>query len=123
MEDIQDVKEDNQTGFISDTGDIVVMDPNEKGDNFKLMYIDIENIAIVPRIRKNKNVEDLVRSIRSTGLLKPIIVSPTQTDGIYVLIDGFRRISFAKVNKKMPCIVNTRVNTPEIPILRHYIIT
>lgn len=119
MEDIPDVKEDNQTGFISDTGDIVVMDPNEKGDNFKLMYIDIENIAIVPRIRKNKNVEDLVRSIRSTGLLKPIIVSPTQTDGIYVLIDGFRRIvACAKAGiRKMPCIVNTRVNTPEIPIL------
>ena len=47
-----------------------------KGSNFKLMYIDIENIAIVPRIRKNKR-GGLVRSIRSTGLLKPI-VSPTQ---------------------------------------------
>ena len=119
MKDTQSRDEREKTSFISDTGDIVVMDPNEKGDNFRLMYIDIENIAIVPRIRKNKNVEDLVRSIRSTGLLKPIIVSPTQTDGIYVLIDGFRRIvACAKAGiRKMPCIVNTRVNTPEIPIL------
>lgn len=106
-------------GFISDTGEIVVMDPNEKGDNFKLVYVDIENIAIVPRIRKNQNVEDLVRSIKSTGLLKPIIVSPTQTEGIYVLIDGFRRIvACAKSGiRRIPCIVNTRVSTPEIPIL------
>lgn len=119
MEDVPDDEDTINSSFISDTGDIVVMDPNEKGDNFKLLYIDIENIAIVPRIRKNKNVEDLVRSIRSTGLLKPIIVSPTQTEGIYVLIDGFRRIlACAKSGiRKMPCIVNTRVNTPEIPIL------
>ena len=119
MGDVDTGVESSTKSFISDTGDIVVMDPNEKGDNFKLIYVDIENIAIVPRIRKNKNVEDLVRSIKSTGLLKPIIVSPTQTDGIYVLIDGFRRIvACAKTGiRKIPCIVNTRVNTPEIPIL------
>lgn len=109
----------HNNGFISETGDIIVMDDSEKGENFKLVYVDIESIAIVPRIRQNKNVEDLVRSIKSTGLLRPIIVSPTQTDGIYVLIDGYRRIlACAKSGiRKVPCIVNIKVNTPEIPIL------
>ena len=105
--------------FISDTGDIVVMDTNENGDNFKLVYVDIERIAIVHRIRTNNNVEDLVRSIKSTGLLCPLVVAPTATEGLYVLLDGYRRIlACAKAGKRrLPCIVNTKVNTPEIPIL------
>lgn len=119
MEDIDSIENLGDTTFISDTGDIIVMDQDEQGNNFKFVYVDIESIAIVPRIRQSKNVEDLVRSIKSTGLLRPVIVSPTQTDGIYVLIDGYRRIlACAKAGiRKIPCVVNTRVNTPEIPIL------
>jgi len=106
-------------GFISDTGDIVVMDTSDGGESFKLIYVDIENIAIVRRIRNNNNVEDLVRSIKSTGLLQPITVAPTATEGLYVLLNGYRRIlACAKAGKrKIPCIVNNKVNTPEIPIL------
>lgn len=109
----------DKNDFISDTGDIVVMDTNENGDNFKLIYVDIESIAIVRRIRKNNNVEDLVRSIKSTGLLNPVTVAPTATDGLYVLLDGYRRIlACARAGKRrIPCVVNTKVNTPEIPVL------
>ena len=111
---------DKDADFISDTGEIVVMDNCDNGDNFVLKYIDIKNIAIVKRIRKNNtNVEDLVQSIKSTGLLEPLVVAPTATDGFYVLLAGFRRImACARAGKRMiPCIVNTKVNIPEIPVL------
>lgn len=106
--------------FISDTGEIVVMDTSENGDNFRFQYINIENIAIVKRIRKNTtNVEDLVQSIKSTGLLEPLVVAPTATEGMYVLLAGFRRImACARAGKKrIPCIVNIKANVPEIPVL------
>ena len=105
--------------FLSPTGEIVVMDPSDDEDSFKLIYVDIENIAIVKRIRASNNVEDLVKSIKSTGLLKPVDVAPTSADGVYVLLDGYRRIlACARAGKRrIPCVVNTRVSVPEIPIL------
>ena len=105
--------------FLSPTGEIVVMDPSDSEDNFKLIYVDIENIAIVKRIRESNNVEDLVKSIKSTGLLKPVDVAPTSVDGVYVLLDGYRRIlACARAGKRrIPCVVNTKVSVPEIPIL------
>lgn len=106
--------------FLSDTGEIVLMDPAQSSeDNFKLIYIDIENIAIVKRIRIGNNVADLVQSIKSTGLLKPIDVAPTNAEGVYVLLDGFRRVvACARCGKRrIPCVVNMKVNVPEIPII------
>ena len=116
-EDYGIIKEDS--GFISDTGDIVVMGNDENEDNFQLVYVDIENIAIVRRIRKNHNVGDLVRSIKSTGLLQPVMVAPTATEGLYVLLDGYRRLlACARAGKRrIPCNVNNKVSTPEIPVL------
>lgn len=106
--------------LINSRGDLVVMDTEDiYGEYFRLEYVDISNIAVVKRIRKNRNVEDLVQSIRSTGLLNPVVVAPTATDNIYVLLAGYRRLlACAKVGiRSIPCIVNTKVNTPEIPIL------
>lgn len=111
---------DTHSDFISEDGSIVVMDESEKGDNFKFQYVDIENIAIVKRIRKNTtNVDDLVQSIKSTGLLEPLVVAPTATEGFYVLLAGFRRIlACAKAGKRrIPCNINIKANTPEIPVL------
>lgn len=104
--------------FINSQGDIVVMDTDE-GDNFDLSYIPIENITVVTRIRKSRMVEDLVQSIKSTGLLKPIVVAPLQTPGLFVLIDGYRRLlACAKVGiRNVPSIVNRKVSTVEIPVL------
>lgn len=109
---------DDNNSFISDSGDIVVME-NTDGENFELKYIDINDIAIVKRIRKSNGVEELVTSIKSTGLLKPIVVAPTATDNIYVLIDGYRRIlACARCGiRKIPSIVNTKISTPDIPVL------
>lgn len=109
----------SSNNFISPTGEIVVMDPNVTEDTFKLIYVDIDNIAISKRIRLNTNVEDLVKSIKSTGLLKPIDVAPTNADGVYVLLDGYRRImACARAGRRsIPCVVNTKVSVPEIPII------
>lgn len=120
LEDEMDIDEmDDSINFISDTGDVVVMDNKDDGDGFKLEYIDIESIAIVHRIRKNDNVDDLVRSIKSTGLIEPIVVGPTATEGLYVLLAGYRRIvACARAGKRrIPCIVNNKVSTEEIPVL------
>ena len=112
----QDSRE--KSDFITDKG-IVVME-EDNGDNFKIKYIDIEKIAIVKRIRRNTtNVEDLVTSIKSTGLLEPLVVAPTETEGVYVLLAGFRRImACAKIGKRsIPCVINTKASVPEIPVL------
>ena len=118
--DDYEMVEDDADFISSATNDIVVMDTSEKGEIFKLIYVDIENIAVLSkRIRKSKNVEDLVRSIKSTGLLNPVVVAPTATEGIYVLLSGYRRLlACARAGiRNIPCVVNTRVNTTEIPVL------
>ena len=106
-------------GFIAPNGEIVVMEPSDDENNFELVYVDIENISVVQRIRNSTNVEDLIKSIKSTGLLKPIDVAPMAADGIYVLLDGYRRVlACARAGKRrIPCVVNKKVSVPDIPIL------
>ena len=123
-DDLHDSSEDadnnRTTDFISDTGSIIVQEASDDKENgFELIYVDIDKIAITNRIRKIASVESLVQSIQSTGLLKPLVVAPTATDGLFVLLDGYRRIqACARAGKtRVPCIVNNRVSTPEIPIL------
>ena len=123
-DDLHDSSEDadnnRTTDFISDTGSIIVQEASDDTENgFELIYVDIDKIAITNRIRKIASVESLVQSIQSTGLLKPLVVAPTATDGLFVLLDGYRRIqACARAGKtRVPCIVNNRVSTPEIPIL------
>lgn len=110
---------DKNAEFISDSGEIVLMDNTDGEDNFRIEYIDIQNIAVVKRIRHNGMVDDLVKSIKSTGLLNPVIVAPTNAAGVYVLVDGYRRlIACAKAGKRrIPCVINSKVNVPEIPIV------
>lgn len=116
----ENIQSNNESGFISDSGNIVVQDTSDdRGNGFELVYLDIDRIAITHRVRKMESVEGLVQSIKSTGLLKPVVVAPTATEGLFVLLDGFRRIqACVRAGKtKIPCVVNNRVNTPEIPIL------
>lgn len=105
--------------FISDTGDIVVMNDSDGDDAFELKYIDISNIVIVKMIRKARNVNSMTRSIRATGLLSPVVVGLTATEGIYVLLDGFiRLLGCAKSGKKtVPCVINKKISTKDIPIV------
>ena len=109
-----------ESDFISDSGNIVVQDAYDDAENgFELKYVDIDKIAITNRIRNLESVEGLVQSIQSTGLLRPVVVAPTATEGLFVLLDGLRRIqACARAGKnRVPCVINNRVSTPEIPIL------
>lgn len=105
--------------FINGSNDIVVQYTDDKEDGFAIKYIDIGNIVVTNRIRKMESADALVQSIKSTGLLVPLVVAKLETNDLYVLLDGYRRIqACARAGKKkVPCIINTKVSTPEIPIL------
>lgn len=109
----------DDSDFISSSGDFVVMDNTNSENAFELKIVDIDSIAITKRVRQNASTEDITRSIKSTGLLMPIMVAPLTTEGMYVLLDGWRRLmGCARAGKRMvPVIVNNNVSTPEIPIL------
>lgn len=119
-DDGEDEYEMAGSNFISSNGSIVVQEARDENENaFELKYINIDKIAITKRIRKMQSVDGLVQSIQSTGLLEPVTVAPTATEGLYVLLSGYRRLqACARAGKtRIPCIVNTRINTPEIPIV------
>ena len=105
--------------FIDDSGNIVVMSTNDSSSTFSSEVINYKNIAVPSRIRSGRNVEDLIKSIKSTGLLNPIVVAPLITDGKYVLIDGYRRL-LACVScgiTDIPAVVNNKIKTTEVPVL------
>lgn len=108
--------------FIDDNGNVIVMDNDNPEDEkrFEFIMLPIEKISIAEdRIRLGNNFESLYKSVKSTGLLEPIIVAPTKTDGYYILLHGFRRLqACAKCGMKViPTIINHRVKTSDIPIL------
>lgn len=105
--------------FIDENGNLVVMNGGDVGDTFEIKVISYKNIAIAKRIRSGKSVEDLVQSVKSTGLLNPIMVAPLATKDMYVLIDGYRRIlACARAGiTEIPAIVNNKIRTTEIPIV------
>lgn len=110
------------SSFIDSYGNISVMDTSteDTGTGFELKYVDIKKIGMSStRIRKNLGVEALYRSIKSTGLLEPIVVVPTKTEDYYVLVAGYRRlICLAKAGKTLvPCVINKKVKTTEIAII------
>ena len=119
-EDLDDsIIEPENNDFIDENGNLVVMNGGDVGETFEIKVISYKNIAIAKRIRSGKSVEDLVQSIKSTGLLNPIMVAPLATKDMYVLIDGYRRIlACAKAGlTDIPAIVNNKIKTTEIPIV------
>ena len=63
------------------------------------MLVPIGDITVKKRIRKeNSGIEELADSMRTYGLLNPIVI-----DGDYVLIAGFRRLKACRElgNKKI----------------------
>lgn len=105
-------------GYMSEDGSIVVMDKDDDRA-FEMKYINIENIIVGRRIRTDKAVDDLIKSIANTGLLEPIVLAPTATEDQYVLLAGMRRLlACARLGMKfIPSIINNKVTTKEIPIV------
>lgn len=117
--DIDSVAEVKTNDFIDSTGNIVVMSKGDINNTFTIEVLNYKNIAVSHRIRSGRNVEDLVKSIQSTGLLRPLMVAPLITEGQYVLLDGYRRL-LACVRcgiTNVPVVVNHRIKTTEIPVL------
>lgn len=119
LNDIDSVAEVKTNDFIDSTGNIVVMSKGDINNTFTIEVLNYKNIAVSHRIRSGRNVEDLVKSIQSTGLLRPLMVAPLITEGQYVLLDGYRRL-LACVRcgiTNVPVVVNHRIKTTEIPVL------
>ena len=109
--------DEDRDELVDDFGNIKL---NAGSDNaFSLEYVSIDDILVPDRIRHSYNPDALVTSIRSTGLLNPILVAPTATEGVYALVNGYGRlIACAKAGiKKIPCVVNCKVRSTEIRIL------
>ncbi len=73
-----------------------------------IFYLPVEKI--VPEENRFKSLDDelfekLVESIKSYGILEPLIVSRGKEDGLYVLIQGHQRYAAAKQLglKEIPC--------------------
>ena len=119
LDDTDSVAEVKTNDFIDSTGNIVVMSKGDINNTFTIEVLNYKNIAVSHRIRSGRNVEDLVKSIQSTGLLRPLMVAPLVTEGQYVLLDGYRRL-LACVRcgiTNVPVVVNHRIKTTEIPVL------
>lgn len=97
------------------------------GNAFSLEYINVNDIIVwTPRIRGNSDISALVTSIKNDGLLQPLVVAPTKTEGRYVLIKGARRLRACATlgMKNIPCVINSQISNSDIhvvePIYSHY---
>lgn len=113
-----EIIEDDRESPVDEYGNLRIMDDTD-GDAFDFQYIDIDNIVVGERIRKQNNSEALTTSVRGTGLLMPVVVAPTATEGLYALVNGLGRlISCAKSGiRRIPCIINKKAKTTELRLL------
>lgn len=87
---------------------------------FELVYVNISNIIVwQPRIRHSSDITALTTSIKNDGLLQPLVVAPTKTEGHYVLIKGARRLmACAKLGmRQVPCVVNKQISNSDIHVV------
>lgn len=113
-----EVIEDDRESPVDEYGNLRIMDDTD-GDAFDFQYVDIDNIVVGERIRKQNNSEALTTSVRGTGLLMPVVVAPTATEGLYALVNGLGRlISCAKSGiRRIPCVINKKAKTTELRLL------
>lgn len=80
-------------------------------DGKQILSVEIGKVVSKAQIRKRfRNIEELAESLKSEGLQSPIIVSPVNVRGEYVIQKGERRWRAAKVAgfTHIDVIVNTR---------------
>lgn len=81
------------------------------GEEEKFFECDIENIApnkFQPRLHfDDENLQELAESIRENGIIQPLIVTRSNTEGEYELIAGERRLRASKLVglAKVPVVV------------------
>lgn len=62
-----------------------------------IVDIDLGKIRTLPQVRKNfRNIEELAQSLIEEGQQTPIIVSPINSEGVYILQKGERRFRAAQ---------------------------
>lgn len=107
--------------FVAKDGSVSVMDNSQTRNSFELIdELPLEKLVIAgKRIRQRSSVTSLSQSIKQTGLLMPIVVAPTMTQGTYVLVHGFRRVvaMMSAGSTTVPAIVNKRIKSSEISIV------
>ena len=107
--------------FVAKDGSVSVMDNSQTRNSFELIdELPLEKLVIAgKRIRQRSAVTSLSQSIKQTGLLMPIVVAPTMTQGTYVLVHGFRRVvaMMSAGRTTVPAIVNKRIKSSEISIV------
>lgn len=107
--------------FVAKDGSVSVMDNSQTRNSFELIdELPLEKLVIAgKRIRQRSAVTSLSQSIKQTGLLMPIVVAPTMTQGTYVLVHGFRRVvaMMSAGSTTVPAIVNKRIKSSEISIV------
>jgi ParB family transcriptional regulator, chromosome partitioning protein len=66
-----------------------------------IMQVPVENVAPNPRQPRNmmhpEELDELTVSVREHGVLQPLIVTPGDSDGHYILIAGERRLQAARL--------------------------
>ena len=107
--------------FVAKDGSVSVMDNSQTRNSFELIdELPLEKLVIAgKRIRQRSAVTSLSQSIKQTGLLMPIVVAPTMTQGTYVLVHGFGRVvaMMSAGSTTVLAIVNKRIKSSEISIV------
>lgn len=117
IEETGEVKETNGV-FYGSSGQIIIADTTEP---FGFEVINIDKIVVVDRLRKvnTEAVQPMVQSIKSNGLLTPIVVSSKTENDTYILLDGFRRLLACKIlgKEEISCVVNPNVKDTSAEVI------
>lgn len=83
-------------------------------DGTEVVNVNINNVISKAQVRKRfRNIEELAESLKSEGLQSPIIVSPVNARGEYVIQKGERRWRAAKLAgfDKIDVIINKKLQS------------
>jgi len=87
-----------------------------------LMELPVELLQPDPNQPRKSfyNIEGLAASIKTKGIIQPIIITPRNADGYYTIIAGERRFHAAKQAglAVLPCIVRQEENDANVMILQ-----
>lgn len=81
----------------------------------EVLSLPLDDVTSKPQVRKRfRNLEELAASLQTEGQQSPIIVSPKNADGKYVIQKGERRWRAAKIAKlpTIDVIINDQEQTP-----------